>query len=110
MVIIGHKSILLVSEQVKSLCSACSSMQQHEIQIYQKYVHLFWIPFLPAGKTGYCVCKQCEKIEKQDEMNNSLQNQCYNLKQQVKAPIWMYGGAILLLLLYLYLTWNEKNG
>jgi len=109
MVIIGHKSILLASEPLKNLCSACSSMQQHELQIYQKYVHLFWIPFLPAGKTGYCECKQCGKVEKQDEIDSNLQDQCYNLKQQVKAPIWMYSGAVIIILLFIYLNWKEKN-
>ncbi len=110
MVVIGHKSIILISEPVKNACTECGINQPHELQIYQKYVHLFWIPFLPAGKTGYCVCKHCGKVEKQDEFNSSLKDQCYNLKQQVKAPIWMYTGAVLLLLLYVYLEWKERNG
>lgn len=110
MIIIGHKSIPLVKEMINDPCPNCGTPYSIEMTVFQKYVHLFWIPYLPAGKTGISDCHHCQQILKHQEMPPSLLLTYKSLKAKAKIPLWMFSGLVLMLLLMAYgVSENQKK-
>lgn len=109
MYIIGHKSISLAKEMVQDKCPNCGSMYSIEMNVFQKYVHLFYIPYLPAGKTGISQCSQCGQVLTDKEMPANLKEAYQQLKSKTKIPIWMFSGLVLIILLILYQLNNEQR-
>lgn len=109
MYIIGHKSISLAKEMVPEKCPNCGSMHSIEMNVFQKYVHLFYIPYLPAGKTGISQCSQCNQVLTDKEMPAYLQTAYGQLKAKTKIPIWMFSGLALMMLLIVYQLNNEQR-
>lgn len=109
MYIIGHKSISLAKEMVPEKCPNCGSTHSVEMNVFQKYVHLFYIPYLPAGKTGVSQCSQCHQVLTDKEMSASLKEAYGQLKAKTKIPIWMFSGLVLMILLIVYQLNNEAR-
>lgn len=107
--IIGHKSISLKNETVAERCENCGEQMSVTIHVFQKYVHFFWIPFLPAGKTGISECANCKQTLTEKQMPASLLATYQNLKSAAKIPIWMFSGAALFVVLFIALKINEQN-
>jgi hypothetical protein len=102
MYIIGHKSILLAKEMVQEKCPNCGSNHSLEMEVFQKYVHFFYIPYLPAGKTGVSYCSNCHQALVDKDMPANLKEAYQQLKAKTKIPIWMFSGLVLMILLILY--------
>lgn len=109
MYIIGHKSISLAKEMLQDKCPNCGSMHSIEMSVFQKYVHFFYIPYLPAGKTGFSQCSQCNQVLTDKEMPSYLQAAYQQLKAKTKIPIWMFSGVVLMILLIVYQLNNEQR-
>jgi hypothetical protein len=102
MYIIGHKSILMAKEMAQEKCPNCASNHSVEIEVFQKYVHFFYIPYLPAGKTGVSYCSNCKQSMLDKDMPANLKEAYQQLKAKTKIPIWMFSGLVLMILLILY--------
>jgi hypothetical protein len=109
MIVYGTKANLLGKETVAEKCPGCGRINSVEIQVYQKYAHVFWIPFFPLGKTGVSQCQHCKQALKLKEMPDTLKNAWYNLKQQTKTPLWMFSGIALLVLLITVIVISGKQ-
>jgi hypothetical protein len=109
--IIGHKSIPTQSEIIPEKCSYCGTEYSVKVSVFQKYVFWFWIPFLPAGKTGISECEICKKVWSEKEMPENMLSVYYSLKFNARIPIWMFSGAFLFILIlgYWQLQDREKN-
>lgn len=105
--IIGHKSIPTQSELVPEKCENCGTMHSVRVTVFQKYVFWFWIPFLPAGKTGISECETCKKVLSEKEMPENLLAVYYRLKYNARIPIWMFSGVFLFVLILGY--WQLKD-
>ncbi len=66
--------------------------------VFQKYVHLFWIPFILIGKTAVSQCSHCKLVLKLKEMTPALKVIYEQAKSKNKMPIWTYSGLLLLAL------------
>jgi phage FluMu protein Com len=102
MVVIGHKSISLISAVINDKCPNCGTAASIQMDVYQKYVHVFWIPFLPAGKTGISECNHCNQLLKHTEMKGEIFEEYQMLKKKTSTPLWMYIGLLLFVVLYIY--------
>lgn len=107
--LIGHKSIPLNKETVTDKCHCCGSINSVTVTVYQKYVFFFWIPFLPAGKTGISECAVCKQVLEEKSMPDNLRETYQRLKSASRIPIWMFSGALLLILLIGYMTVQENK-
>jgi hypothetical protein len=107
--LIGHKSIPLKQETISEKCSCCESINSVKVTVYQKYVFFFWIPFLPAGKTGISECAVCKQVLQEKAMPENLRATYQRLKAETRIPVWMFSGAVLLILLIGYLTVQENK-
>lgn len=107
--LIGHKSILLNKETVTDKCNCCGSINSVTVNVYQKYVFFFWIPFLPAGKTGISECAVCKQVLEEKAMPENLRDAYQRLKAASRIPVWMFSGAVLFTLLIGYMQLQENN-
>ncbi|HUR11979.1 MAG TPA: hypothetical protein VM012_11445 [Flavitalea sp.] len=111
MIIYGSRSKQLVKETSIEKCAHCGNRNM-DIYIFQKYAHIFWIPFFPFSKTGVSQCNNCKQVLKQNEMPASLQKETYDiLKLKTATPVWMFSGLALLVLLItsMVIDSNKKN-
>lgn len=92
MIIYGSKNKELAKEIVTDKCENCGKQNSIDLHLFQKYAHVFWIPFFPTGKTGVSQCDHCKQVLKLKEMPASIRLNYDNLKAQTKTPIWMYSG------------------
>jgi hypothetical protein len=99
MIIYGSKSKELAKEMLTDKCQNCGTQNCIDMHVFQKYAHVFWIPFFPMGKTGLSQCNHCKQVLKRKEMPAILTASYENLKAQTKTPIWMFSGLALVAVL-----------
>jgi zinc-ribbon family len=87
MIIYGSKAKQLAKEALIDQCPNCKTQSSVELYIFQKYAHVFWIPFFPLAKTAVTQCTNCKQVLKQKEMPSTFQMSYENLKHQTKTPI-----------------------
>jgi hypothetical protein len=105
--IIGHKSIPTQSEVMTDKCAYCGTHYSVKVSVFQKYVFWFWIPFLPAGKTGISECDVCKKVLNEKEMSPNMLSVYQRLKANARIPLWMYSGVLLFILILGF--WQIKD-
>ena len=109
MIIYGSKSKELAKEILTDKCQNCGTQNWIDMHVFQKYAHVFWIPFFPMGKTGVSQCDHCKQVLKLKEMPASLTASYDNLKSQTKTPIWMFSGLALVAVLITIGVINDKK-
>lgn len=110
MIVYGSKSTELAKENLTDKCPNCGTQNSIEMTVFQKYAHVFWIPFFPMGKTGMCHCENCKQVLELKEMPDSLKASYENLKAKTKTPIWMFSGlALLAILITIGIITSKKN-
>ncbi len=107
MIIYGSKSTLITTAIVPESCSSCGTHNSVEMAVFQKYGHVFWIPFIPTGKTGVTQCSHCKKVLEKKEFSSSLNLFYQNLKSTSKTPLWTFTGLALLVGL---IVWGKISG
>jgi hypothetical protein len=102
MIVYGTRSKLLAKELVTDKCPNCGTQNSTEIHVYQKWAHVFWIPFFPIGKAVASQCGHCQQVLKEKEMTSSMQSITQDVKSKSKTPIWTFSGLALLAILITY--------
>lgn len=95
MIIYGSRSVKLAVEQVSDSCPHCGTANSIELYVFQKYAHVFWIPFFPIGKTAVSQCNHCKQILKKDEMPSSMISAYDRIKAKTRIPVWTFAGLAL---------------
>jgi hypothetical protein len=92
MIIYGTKAKLLKNEIANASCPNCNTANSIQMNVFQRWAHIFWIPFFPIGKAGVSQCLHCKQVLKLKEMPASLRLSYDNLKAQTKTPVWTFSG------------------
>jgi hypothetical protein len=95
MIFYGSRVTHIATESIFDKCASCGSHNSIELSIYQKYAHLYWIPFFPIGKTGMSVCSNCKQVLQKKEFSEELKISYQNLKSSSRTPVWMFSGLAL---------------
>ena len=109
MIIYGTKTKELAKEHLIDKCPNCGTQNSIDMHVFQKYAHVFWIPFFPVGKTGVSQCDHCKQVLKLKEMPSSLRTAYDNLKVQTKTPIWTFAGLALVAALITIIIISDKK-
>ena len=109
MIIYGTKAKLLKSEITADQCPNCNTANSIQMNVFQRWAHIFWIPFFPIGKTGVSQCLHCRQVLKLKEMPASLKLSYDNLKTQTKIPVWTFAGCFLIVIIAIFAVINEKQ-
>lgn len=99
MIIYGTRSKKLAGSQIIDKCSHCGTANVMEMHIFQKYAHLFWIPFFPMRKMGISQCNHCKQVLTDKQMPPDLHTTFQTLKAQTKTPVWTFSGIALIAVL-----------
>lgn len=109
MIIYGIKAKLLKSEITSDTCPNCNTANSIQMNVFQRWAHIFWIPFFPIGKTGVSQCLHCKQVLKLKEMPASLKLSYDNLKVQTKTPVWTFAGCFLVAIIAIFAVIGEKQ-
>ncbi len=99
MIIYGSKATELKTENITGKCPHCATPASVQMTVFQKFAHIFWIPFFPTGKTGATSCSHCKQVLQKKEFDTSLLENYETLKVQTKTPVWTFSGLVILILL-----------
>jgi hypothetical protein len=97
MIIYGTRNKKLESIFPNNKCAHCNNVNTLEMHIFQKYAHVFWLPFFPLQKHGISQCNHCKQVLTNKQMPPALQEVFNETKKTSKTPIWLYTGAALLI-------------
>lgn len=109
MIIYGIKAKLLKNEIASVSCPNCNTANDIQMNVFQRWAHVFWIPFFPIGKTGVSQCLHCKQVLKLKEMPASLKLSYDNLKAQTSTPIWTFSGVAIVILIAIFAYVNGKQ-
>ena len=109
MIVYGSKATLLKSEFISEPCPNCNTNNTMQMSIYQRYAHIFWIPFFPIGKIGVSACSNCKQVLKDKNMPASLKLSYENLKSQTQPPIWNFAGLGIVAVIAIAVTINDNQ-
>lgn len=109
MIIYGTKTTPVATENIADSCTNCQTSNSILMTVLQKYAHVFFIPFIPIGKTGVTVCAHCKQTLSKEEFNGSLNSRYDNLKSSAKTPIWTFSGLVLLVIFILFLIVSDRQ-
>lgn len=99
MIIYGNRASKVAQESLFIKCPSCGHTSTLTLYVYRKYAHVFWIPFFPIGKTGYCECSHCNRVWKEEQMPDTINQSYHDLAKQAKRPWWMFAGVGLIAIL-----------
>ena len=109
MIVYGTKTKERAKEHLIDKCPKCGTQNSIDIHVFQKYAHVFWIPFFPLGKTGVSECDHCKQVLKLKEMPASLRTAYDNVKVQTKTPVWTFSGLALVAALITFIIISDKK-
>ena len=109
MIVYGQKAKVLATETLTEKCPNCGAIASVQLSVVQKYVHVFWIPCIPLGKTGISQCGNCKQVLKLKSMPQSFKDAYDAFKAQAKTPVYMYSGIGLIVLLFAWATYHGQQ-
>jgi hypothetical protein len=109
MIVYGIRTKQLAKEILTDKCPNCGTQNTVELYVFQKYAHVFWIPFFPSGKAAVSQCSHCKQVLKQKEMPASFRASYENVKLQAKTPIWTFSGLALVAALITIAVISDKK-
>lgn len=68
-------------------CAYCHTPDSLLCVVVSRYLHVFWIPILPVGKSGATVCKHCKQVLTSGQMPASYRGPVQALEQQARTPL-----------------------
>ncbi|MFZ4523159.1 MAG: zinc-ribbon domain-containing protein [Bacteroidales bacterium] len=108
MIIYGKKGEKLAQESLATTCPNCGEQNCIQIYVFQKYAHVFWIPFFPMKKTGVTHCKQCSQILQLEDMPPTLTADYNVLRAKTRTPLWMFTGLAIVAALIIISAISNK--
>lgn len=98
-----HKS----SHPLPSPCPHCDTEGSVELDIHQRYAHVFWIPVFPLGRLATTECAHCKEVRRAKEMHPATLVLAKDLLKEDRTPVWMFSGAIVVGLLIPWAFWQS---
>ncbi|SEO84086.1 hypothetical protein [Mucilaginibacter sp. OK283] len=109
MIIYGTKATLRKTDFIADACPACGAGNVMQMNVFQRYAHVYWIPFFPIGKTGVSQCTNCKQVLKFDQMTPSLKMSYYNIKKHTAIPVWTFSGVFIIALIAVGVTISSRQ-
>ena len=111
MLIYGTREAHLRTQNIPGQCPYCKTKDNLQMSVYQKYVHVFWIPFFPVTRDFTTRCSHCNQVLQENEVKQYFKDSYIELKSQARIPIWTFTGLGLLALIItnLVISINKDN-
>lgn len=92
MIFYGTRATSLGEENINETCPSCGTPNSVHMAVFQKYAHVYWIPFFPIGKTGASVCTHCKQSLELKQMPPAFKEKYERIKAHKSAPVWTFSG------------------
>src|SRR4051812_24323375 len=89
MIVYGWRSAVLGTEPISHTCSACNGDSLTFIA-YQKYAHIYWIPFFPLGKQVFLKCARCNHLVERKDMTGEEKAVIAAPLSKARTPVWSF--------------------
>ena len=109
MVIYGSKATKLATESIAEKCSNCETQNSIQMSVFQKYAHVFWIPFFPIEKTGVTQCSHCKRVLQKNEFPENLSKKYDAIKSRAKTPFWTFSGLAIVAILVIINIMDDRQ-
>lgn len=109
MIIYGSRAKHLATQQSPEACNSCGTQNSVQLHVFQKYAHVFWIPFFPIGKTAASECQHCKQVLKSGEFTPTTKITYDNVKRESKTPVWMFSGLALLVAFIIFSSYQGNQ-
>ena len=109
MIIYGSKATSIATEFISDPCSNCGTTNSMLLNVFQKYAHIFWIPFFAINKTAVAQCSHCKQVLAKNQFPANLQIRYQALKSGAKTPLWTFAGLPLLALFIGWIIIDSKQ-
>lgn len=96
MIIYGSRATELASQPIPDKCTNCGTTNSLRMNIFQKYAHVFWIPFFPIGKAAFTDCENCKQVVEKKQFSPGLHERYQNLSINARRPLWTFSGLAML--------------
>lgn len=97
MIFYGTKSSNIRNGQFTNIvCPNCEQQVSMIYSVYQKYVHIYWIPFVPIKQLTFTECNSCKKTFEDKELNAVTLDRLHRAKGVIKTSISNYTGLMIL--------------
>jgi C4-type Zn-finger protein len=106
MIVYGTRTVKTKKEQTNNItCTGCGKNNTTQIQYYQKYYHIWFIPMIPLSRSGVTVCSSCGYSTDDHTMPTS-----YIEEYKTKLPtpkIWFFTGLIISIIITIIVYWKK---
>lgn len=109
MIIFGTQSSHRLTESIFERCKECNQSNVQEVLVFQKYGHLYFIPFLPSGKEVVVRCRNCQNRIREKELSLELYRSSEEVKKHVKTAWWTYTGLLSIVGIVLLILFFPKT-
>lgn len=90
----GTGSKHIATEVVVVRCDQCSKTTPHEILVFQKYGHLYGLPFVPASKETVSRCTICRTRLREYEMTPAIASHSKEIRNKTRTRWWTFVGFL----------------
>jgi len=78
-------------------CPVCHAENTLQLNFFQKYYRLYYIPTFPLKKTGNILCTNCSHKAYIRDCSPQIKAEFDLYKPELKKPIWTWTGTILII-------------
>lgn len=112
MFIIGQNTNKSNSKLISGICPKCNQKSSLEIEIVQKQLHFFHIPYWAFTKMSNLHCNSCHANLEFHDLTSDQQLYAAELIRNIKTPFYSFVGIpvfLLILTISIYLQSRETN-
>ncbi|KAF2508629.1 zinc-ribbon domain-containing protein [Flavobacterium zhairuonense] len=103
MIFYGTKSKHIKNDRINNVdCPDCNTTVSMNYSLYEKYAHIYWIPFFPIKKLTFAECNSCKKTFEQKEFSAPIKQKIQHSIGRISSPLWMYSGIFIIAGLFLF--------
>jgi len=110
--IIGHKTTEIGNGKIRNIkCPHCLETTGMNYTLYSKFVHFYWIPFVPVQKIKILECTGCKATFDLKDLSPSI-NEIFQKEQErnpMKVPIRHFAGLFLIVALFVFFYFSNRK-
>ena len=106
MILFGVGQKHLLTEPLNDKCPKCDSDNSLSMEVSVDCFDIFWIPFFPLAKRVFVKCSNCDFNKNLYFLNQHFKDKYKQLKPSISTPRYLYTGAVLALLLIVFLIFR----
>lgn len=73
-------------------CPACAAPDALQLQVFGRYVHIYWVPLLPYSRPAVAQCGHCQQAWNEKTLPAAVRPAVHVFKKQFRAPLWHWTG------------------